>query len=743
VLEVGRVVGSWEVEAHVGSGGMAEVYRVRHTLLGSVHALKVLRPELAAHEDVRRRFLTEGRLQAQLRHPHLIAVTDVVAEAGVAALVMEYLPGGSLEERLEAGGPLPLGRALPLLRSVLAALELLHGRGIVHRDLKPANLLFRDDGWDGVVLVDLGVARVLEEDGARRTRTGVMLGTPAFMSPEQVVGRPVDARSDVFSAGTLAWELLTGTLPFDGDSEFATMQAIVDGRRPALMSVAPGLPREVVAAIEAALAPRPEDRPASAGALAAQLAAAGAARAVVSPDAVAVGPREERAGGPSGVDPSGEAGPRAARGAGGPVGVDPSREGVTRVSGEEGAGRVGMLSHRDDAPGPALGEPLTFPEPPAPRPAPRRGGCWRALLWLMAGGMASAALAGGALWWAASEMERSDRLAREAVEALRVYKTDPTTNAQRDVLDGAAATAAAAVRAWERPEAVGAYALAATWQEGWHLMGARWDEDRYRAAEARQAAVAAHRPTATGAAAEVLVRSAGCRLAPAGDTRDAACAALTGAVATARGVASGRSWGWLGAEVLWQAVVAARAQVARDGADAGRWADLGESWCGMAPTVVGAAPVNGQFLVGSCLGVLGDAGRYDAWLAFADHALASAQREGSVDADLISLLYTTPAPACVGKGLLMKAGADGRPALWSGVGKGGWGDWCVWMGRQAEGCAKAAAAVQRQECRFDGGDLWSLGGLRCDPVREAGVPWEAAEQAAARRAGVTAACKLR
>ncbi|HMV69441.1 MAG TPA: serine/threonine-protein kinase, partial [Myxococcota bacterium] len=220
---------------------------MRHAALGSLHALKVLRPELAADAELRARFLAEGRVQAQVRHPHIAVVTDVVVEEGVAALVMELLVGGTLEARI-AEGPLSGDDVARLLAPVCDAVASLHQRGVVHRDIKSSNLMFRDVARTTLAVSDFGIARV--EDGAlaggraHRTRTGHLLGTPAYMSPEQVRGRPVDGRSDVFSLGVVAWEMLTGVTPFERESDFETMAAVVEGRRERLH--APGAPAALV-----------------------------------------------------------------------------------------------------------------------------------------------------------------------------------------------------------------------------------------------------------------------------------------------------------------------------------------------------------------------------------------------------------------------------------------------------------------------------------------------------------------
>ncbi len=259
MIEPGRIIANYVVERHVGGGGMAEVYRVRHRVLHSVHALKVLHAERGRSTDIRARFLSEGRVQAQLRHTHIANVTDVVVDEGVAGLVMEFFAGGSLEDRLQARvAPVAPEVAIELMGAVLDALQHAHDRGVIHRDLKPANLMFRSHGLEAPILCDFGIAKLAGDAvvgaRARPTRTGVVLGTPGYMSPEQVRGESeLGPASDLFAAAVILWELLTGTSPFRGGGDFEVMQAIVEDRRPRLIEIAPGLPPGVAAAVERAL----------------------------------------------------------------------------------------------------------------------------------------------------------------------------------------------------------------------------------------------------------------------------------------------------------------------------------------------------------------------------------------------------------------------------------------------------------------------------------------------------------
>jgi serine/threonine-protein kinase len=275
---------------------MASVWRVRHVVLDSGHALKVLRPELVVRPELRERFLSEGRIQAQLRHPNIAAVTDVVAEDGIAGLVMELLIGRSLEQRLVDEGPLAPAEVLDVFLPALDAIAWAHDHGVVHRDLKPANL-FLAAGTRGrvrPVVLDFGVARLRDEarvEGHRtqHTQAGARVGTVHYMSPEQVRDpRDVDGRSDVFAMGATLYEALLGRAAFPGETEFEVQQRIVEGH---LVDPGSMLPREAAAladVIRRALAVRREDRFQDALALADALTLA--IRGAVAPPAWAVAP---------------------------------------------------------------------------------------------------------------------------------------------------------------------------------------------------------------------------------------------------------------------------------------------------------------------------------------------------------------------------------------------------------------------------------------------------------------------
>ncbi len=263
MLRTGDRVGNYEVEALLGVGGMASVFRARHTTLGSAHAIKVLNAEVAEHAVVRDRFVQEGRLLAQVRHPGLVRVTDVVSHEGVAGLVMDLLDGEDLASRLRAG-PLSPEVAAGIMLQVLSAVGHAHRSGVVHRDLKPANifLVHRPGKFPLVKVLDFGIAKLR---GLELTQGVQALGTVAYMSPEQIeTPSKVDARSDLFSLGVVLFEMVAGEPPYSGDTDFAIMQRIVEGRPEPL----PDRAGVLAPVIQRALRVNPDERFPDAGAFA-------------------------------------------------------------------------------------------------------------------------------------------------------------------------------------------------------------------------------------------------------------------------------------------------------------------------------------------------------------------------------------------------------------------------------------------------------------------------------------------
>jgi len=275
MLEQGDILGNYRIGEVLGEGGFAWVYAGVHVALGHEVAIKVLLPHYVARESIRGRFLDEARLQANLKHSHIITVLDIIAEPGVAAMVLEHADGGTLGDLLDdAAGPLPVSDVRLLGAQLLSALAHAHRAEVIHRDVKPANLLLRSERPLHALLGDFGIARVRGELRGRKASTaaGSTLGTIAYASPEQLTDpRSVDARSDVWSAAVLLLEAATGVHPFDGGTDLSTMQAIADARP----DIPAGLRRKepaLVAALEGALTRKPADRWPSAERFAEELA---------------------------------------------------------------------------------------------------------------------------------------------------------------------------------------------------------------------------------------------------------------------------------------------------------------------------------------------------------------------------------------------------------------------------------------------------------------------------------------
>ena len=200
----------------IGEGGMASVFLAVQKSLEREVALKVMSPVLAANAEYARRFLIEGKITAKLQHPNLVTVYDIGSHNGVYYLAAEYIPGGTLKERLADGG-LSVAEMLDITTDVAQGLDFAHQKGFVHRDVKPGNILFRNDGR--VVLADFGIAKAMDGSNSS-TVAGASIGTPDYMSPEQARGEPVDGRSDLYSLGTVLFEMLAGHPPYQASDPF-------------------------------------------------------------------------------------------------------------------------------------------------------------------------------------------------------------------------------------------------------------------------------------------------------------------------------------------------------------------------------------------------------------------------------------------------------------------------------------------------------------------------------------------
>ncbi len=242
ILPAGHKLGRYTVEQAIGSGGMGEVYRARDEKLERVVAIKILSPGLVTGDEARRRFRKEALALAKLSQPHIAAVYDVGEQDGVDYLVMECVPGQTLSAVLKAG-PLSVERATSIVLEIAGALEEAHEQGVIHRDLKPGNVMITPRGHAKVL--DFGIAKLLAPlaaDATASMETGLLIGTPLYMSPEQAQGNPVDVRTDLWSLGVIYFQLLTGRTPFAGDSNIAILHAIINDPPASLRALRPDAP---------------------------------------------------------------------------------------------------------------------------------------------------------------------------------------------------------------------------------------------------------------------------------------------------------------------------------------------------------------------------------------------------------------------------------------------------------------------------------------------------------------------
>ncbi|MBN1658498.1 MAG: protein kinase [Anaerolineae bacterium] len=265
---VGSTLGKYQVLSELGRGGMAIVYQGYNPALQRTVALKVLPDRLAVDRDFVERFKREAQTAAQLKHPNIVTIYDVEHEGETPFIVMEYLRGHTLQHELEGKGPLPLKRIVEIVRALGSALDYAHSQGLTHRDVKPSNVMIDPEGH--VTLMDFGIVKAAA-DRVQLTTEGVQIGTPEYMSPEQIEGRPVDPRSDIYSLGVVLFQMLTGRVPFQGPSLHQVLYSHVHQEPPPLSRFVPGLPETVDKIVLRALAKQADQRFQTAGQLAAVL----------------------------------------------------------------------------------------------------------------------------------------------------------------------------------------------------------------------------------------------------------------------------------------------------------------------------------------------------------------------------------------------------------------------------------------------------------------------------------------
>ena len=262
----GKRVGDYEVLAVLGTGGMGRVYKVRNVISDRVEAMKILLPDLAGKKELADRFLREIKVLAGLNHPNIAALRTALTLNNQLVMVMEYVDGVTLATRLEQG-PIPAGDALNYIGQVLDALQYAHHQKVIHRDIKPGNMMLTPQGV--VKLMDFGIARSGSDRGL--TMTGTTLGSLYYMSPEQVKGSPVDARSDLYAVGVSLYEMVTGQRPFQADSDFSILAAHLEQAPKPPIELRPDLPEGMNEIILMAMAKNPDERFQSAEAFGAAL----------------------------------------------------------------------------------------------------------------------------------------------------------------------------------------------------------------------------------------------------------------------------------------------------------------------------------------------------------------------------------------------------------------------------------------------------------------------------------------
>ena len=266
---IGSTLGQYRIVEEIGRGGMAVVYRAYQASLERHVAIKVLPPQFAFDSTFINRFLQEARAAAGLKHHNVVRIYDVGEEGGIYYIVMEEVHGEPLNVYQQKLGALSSEQILKIIAQIASALDFAHAKGIVHRDIKPSNIIVGPDGH--AVLTDFGIAKAASGTGL--TRTGMIVGTPEYMSPEQALGKGVDHRTDIYSLGVICYELLSGRTPFKGET-LAVMHAHAYETPPSLQTLNPQVNQEVERVIEQVLAKNPDDRFPSAGEFAVALAAA-------------------------------------------------------------------------------------------------------------------------------------------------------------------------------------------------------------------------------------------------------------------------------------------------------------------------------------------------------------------------------------------------------------------------------------------------------------------------------------
>ena len=255
----GQIISNYRIISKIGEGGMGIVYLAEHITLKRKAAIKELNPLLSQNEQIKARFINEAVTLSQLNHQSIVALYDFTSHDNQLYLIMEYVEGNTLNEIIEKNGAINETQAIHIFNEILNGFSYAHTKGIVHRDIKPSNIIIGLNG--NPKILDFGIAKILASD-ARITKTGMKLGSVIYMSPEQILGREIDSRTDIFSLGVTLFEMLTGKLPFDTstDSEFEIQSKIVEGNFKPVKTLNPNISDRVQNAIMIATSKNPDDR---------------------------------------------------------------------------------------------------------------------------------------------------------------------------------------------------------------------------------------------------------------------------------------------------------------------------------------------------------------------------------------------------------------------------------------------------------------------------------------------------
>jgi len=249
-------IGQYRIIEKIGQGGMGVIYKAEHTTLEQIVAIKALPSTLGSNSDIRERFIREAKIQAKLSHPNVVNILNFLEHEGNNYIVMEYVDGETLEAIIRTTGLIPPERCIAIVRQVLDGIGYAHSRGVIHRDIKPSNIMITRQG--NVKITDFGIAKIAGD--LKHTQTGVKVGTLWYMSPEQVQGQQAGVTSDIYALGITLFEMVTGKVPFTGDSEYHIMHNIVQNPPPDPREFYPYIPLSLEKTILKAIAKSPADR---------------------------------------------------------------------------------------------------------------------------------------------------------------------------------------------------------------------------------------------------------------------------------------------------------------------------------------------------------------------------------------------------------------------------------------------------------------------------------------------------